>query len=140
MLLLNNDSLKTIDLLQRGMGSAVYRGQVINNNLANASTPNYKRQDVTFQSELYRALESEKNYPGVPMKTTKEKHIPSFRIKDYKTVRPKKVVDFNSVVKNDGNSVDLDMEMVEASKNTMYFNALAQRAAKEFKKLRLLMK
>ncbi|MCG8569224.1 MAG: flagellar basal body rod protein FlgB, partial [Spirochaetes bacterium] len=127
MSILNGNSLKMIDIAQRGMDAAMMRSNVINNNIANATTPNYKRQDVTFGAELQRALNTEKNYPGDPLKTTHEKHIPGFRVTDYRTVKAKKIVEFNTYQNNNGNSVDIDKEMVESSKNTMYYNALAQR-------------
>lgn len=140
MVLASGNSYKSIDIMQRAMSASTFRSQVLNNNIANATTPNYKRQDVTFQSELKRALDSEKNYPGVPMRLTNERHIPSMRVKDYKEVEMKKITEFNTFQNNDGNSVDIDKEMIEQSKNTMYYNALAQRTAKEFNKLKFILR
>ncbi len=140
MLMSGSNSTKMIDIAQRAMGAASLRAMVINNNIANATTPNYKRQDITFQSELERALNSEKEYPGIPFKATHEKHIPFFRIKDYREVRPKKITEYNTYQNNDGNSVDIDKEMMESTKNSMYYNALAQRVTKEFNKLKFILK
>ena len=139
MILLGGNSTKTIDLMQKAMGGAVLRAEVINNNIANASTPNYKRHDVTFQAELERALNSEKIQP-VPFKVSRKRHIPAFRTKDYRSVTPKITTEFNSYQNNNGNSVDVEKEMMESIKNTMYFNALANRTAKEFNKLKYLLK
>lgn len=140
MVLMGGNSYKSIDIMQRSMSASSLRSQVLNNNIANATTPNYKRQDITFQSELQRALDSEQSFPGVPLTTTNEKHIPFMRVKDYKEVQAKKITEFNTYQNNDGNSVDIDKEMIEQSKNTMYYNALAQRAAKEFNKLKFIIK
>ncbi len=140
MVLLGGNSFKSIDIMQRSMGASSLRSQVLNNNIANATTPNYKRQDITFQSELKRVLDNEKNYPGVPMTLTNEKHIPAMKMQDYREVKAKKITEFNTFQNNDGNSVDIDKEMIEQSKNTMYYNALAQRTAKEFNKLKYIMK
>ncbi len=140
MIFNGDNSTKSIDLMQRTMGSCVLRSHVINNNIANATTPNYKRKDVTFNAELERALNSEKDFPGVPFKTSKKRHITSFKIKDYRSVRPKITTDFNTYQNNNGNSVDIDNEMMEGTKNTMLYNALAQRTAKEFNKLKYLLK
>lgn len=140
MLFSGTNTMKSIDLMQRAMDSSVLRSQAINNNIANASTPNYKRQDVTFQAELERALNSEKEYPGVPFKTSKKRHIPVMRVKDYREVKAKKITEFNTYQNNDGNSVDLEKEMAEGTKNTMYFSALAQRVSKEFVKMKYLLK
>ncbi len=139
-MLLGGNSTKTIDLMQRAMGYSIMKKEVIDNNIANASTPNYKRRDVTFQAELERALNSEKMAPGVPFKMSRTKHIPAFRVKDYKAVTPKIITEFNTYQNNNGNSVDIEKEMIESTKNTMYFNALAQRTAKAFSKLKFLLK
>lgn len=140
MVLTDGNSYKAIDIMQRGMSAASLRSQVLNNNIANATTPNYKRQDITFQAELQRALDSEASFPGVPMTVTNDKHIPSMRVKDYKDVKAKKITEFNTYQNNDGNSVDIDNEMIEQSKNTMYYNALAGRVSKEFNKLKFILR
>jgi flagellar basal-body rod protein FlgB len=139
MAFLNGNSTRTIDLMQRAMGGSVLRSQVLNNNIANASTPNYKRKDITFQAELQRAIRSEKLAPGVPFKKTSKNHIPLMRAQDFNEVQPKVYTEFNTYQNNNGNSVDVEKEMMESTKNTMYFNALAQRTAKEFSKLKRLM-
>lgn len=140
MILKSDNSTKSIDLMQRTMGACVLRANVINNNIANATTPNYKRKDITFNAELERAINSEKEFPGVPFKTSKERHISSFKIKDYKNVEAKITTDYNSYQNNNGNSVDIDNEMMESAKNSMLYSALTQRTAKEFNKLKYLLR
>jgi len=131
---------KMLDVMHRSMGASSLRNEVLNNNIANATTPNYKRQDITFQSELERALVSENSDPGIPFKTTNERHINVFKPKDYREVNAKKITEYNTYQNNNGNSVDIDKEMLESAKNTMYYNALAQRTAKEFNKLKFILK
>jgi flagellar basal-body rod protein FlgB len=140
MVMNGNNSFKMLDIMQRSMGAASMRSDVINNNIANATTPNYKRQDVTFQSELERALYTEKAYYDIPFKTTNDRHIPIMRPKDYREVKAKKIVEYNYYQNNNGNSVDIDKEVMEGTKNSMYYNALAQRVAKEFNKIKYLLK
>jgi flagellar basal-body rod protein FlgB len=138
MFFLDNSS-KSIDIMQRALSAASLRKEVLDNNIANASTPNYKRKDVNFQAELERALNSE-NSPGIEMKTSREKHIPANRIKDYKDVKPKIYTEFNTYQNNNGNNVDIDKEMMENNKNSLYYSALAQRIAKEFNKLKFILR
>ena len=132
-------SLRSINLMQKAMDATILRNQVINDNIANATTPNYKRKDVTFHAELERAVNSEKN-PMTPFKTSREKHIPVVRARDYNEVKPKIITEYNTYQNNNGNSVDIDKEMLEDAKNTLYFNALAQRTASTFNKLKYLMR
>ncbi len=142
MVIFGGSSEKMIDILQMGLNASSKRNMVINNNIANSSTPNYKRQDITFQKELQRALDSEKYYEknGDMLKLTHERHIPITRPKDYRSVEAKKTTDFNSYQNNNGNSVDVDVEMLESAKNSMYYNSLAQRTAKEFNKLKFILR
>lgn len=141
MIIHGGSSAKSIDIMQMAMGAASKRSSVIMNNIANATTPNYKRQDITFQAQLERALRSEKEEANsAPMLTTDSRHIPLTRAQDYRSVKAKKITEFNTYQNNDGNSVDMDKEMLEHSKNTMYYNALAQRTAKEFNKLKFILR
>lgn len=50
--------MKTQDILQRSMSAALVRQEVIADNIANADTPQFKRSEVTFESELVRAIKS----------------------------------------------------------------------------------
>jgi len=43
------------------MDASLIRRDVISNNIANADVPNFKRSVVNFESELKRALNSEKS-------------------------------------------------------------------------------
>ena len=42
-------------LLNKGLNAESLRFNVLNNNVVNANTPNFKRSDVTFEGELQRA-------------------------------------------------------------------------------------
>ncbi len=140
MLFDGSNSLKSIDLMHRAMSFSVLREQVINNNISNATTPNYKRKDVTFQQELLRSINSEKKEDDIPFKTSKKRHIPAFRAEDYREVTPKIITEYNTYQNNNGNSVDIEKEMMEETKTSMYFTALAQRTAKEFNKIKFLLR
>ncbi len=56
---------KNLEIMTRELDVAALRQNVIANNIANADTPNFKRSVVNFESQLRRALESEKP-PEVP--------------------------------------------------------------------------
>src|SRR5512142_3412477 len=91
---------KTVDILHRGMDVAVLRRQVISDNIANADVPNFKRSTVNFEASLKKALESEKVQPLLPMATTDPRHISSFVPADYRTVEPRRVLDYLTTSKN----------------------------------------
>jgi flagellar basal-body rod protein FlgB len=127
-----NSFEKTIDLLHRSLDASLVRRDVIANNLANADTPNFKRSEVNFESELKRVLESEKLKPALELKLTDPRHIPNWRERDYRDVQPRRVLDYLSTSRNNGNNVDAEQEFMLALENQMMYSLLAQSAAFEF--------
>ena len=127
-----NSFARTLDILHRGMDVSTVRRQVIANNLANADTPNFKRTDVNFESELKRALESEKMKPALELNMTDPKHIPNWKPRDYRDVEIRRVLDYTSTYNNNGNNVDPEQEFILATENQMSYTLFTQAAAFEF--------
>ena len=132
--------MKTIDLMQRVLGASTIRKQVIDNNIANVSTPHFKRSQVTFESELNRALSSETYQPEITAKRSRKKHMVFHVPQDYRKVNVKTQVDYATYQNNNGNNVDIDREMVDSAKNSMHYLALAQKISQDFKKLNFVIK
>ncbi len=130
---------KTVDLLKRGMDIAALRRNVIANNIANAETPNFKRTVVNFESELKRALDSEKIRPPRQF-ITDRRHIPFHRPVDYRTVRPRLVLDYLTTAKNNGNNVDIEEEGMLALENQLLYQTMAQAIASEFNRVNLVLR
>jgi len=127
-----NTFARTIDLLHRAMDTGTVRRQVIANNLANADVPNFKRSEVNFESELKRALESERRRPPLELTRTDERHIPNFKERDYRDVQIRRVLDYTSTYNNNGNNVDPEQEFMLATQNQMSYTLFTQAAAFEF--------
>lgn len=127
-----NSFEKTVDLLHRAMDANLVRRDVIAHNMANADVPNYKRQIVNFESELKRALESGKTRPALELTMTDNRHIPAWRERDYRDVKPRRVLDYTTTYNNNGNNVDPEQELMGALENQMTYTLLAQAAAFEF--------
>jgi len=115
---------QTVDLLSRGMDVAVLRRNVIANNIANAETPNFKRTVVNFEASLRRALDSEKVRPPRQF-ATDPRHIPFHQPVDYRTVRPRLVLDYLTTAKNNGNNVDIEEEGMLALQNQLLYQTMA---------------
>jgi flagellar basal-body rod protein FlgB len=135
-----NNFEKTIDLLHRAMDTATIRRDVIADNLANSGVPNFKRSTVNFESALKRALETEKQRPALELTLTNPRHIPNWREKNYQDVRPRRVLDYASVSKNNGNNVDPEQEMNLALENQMLYTLLAQAATFEFSQINMVLR
>ncbi len=131
---------RTLDILHKGMDVAVLRRQVISDNMANADVPNFKRSTVNFESALKKALESERAEPLLPMVTTDPKHIGSFAPTDYRSVEPRRVLDYLTTSKNNGNNVDAEQEMMDSLTNQLAYTLQAQAANFEFNQVNLVLR
>jgi len=130
---------KTIDILKRSMDVAVLRRNVIANNVANAETPNFKRTVVNFESALKRALDSEKVVPPRQF-ISDPRHIPFHRTVDYRTVQPRRVLDYLTTAKNNGNNVDMEEEMMLAMENQLLYQTMTAVVTSEFNRVNLVLK
>jgi flagellar basal-body rod protein FlgB len=114
------------------MDASVVRRNVIANNIANAEVPNFKRSEVNFESQLKKALDSEKTKPALELRLTNEKHIPNWKPMNYQDVEPRRVLDYLTTAKNNGNNVDPEKELMLATENQMMYTLLTQMAAFEY--------
>ncbi|MDR2739082.1 MAG: flagellar basal body rod protein FlgB [Treponema sp.] len=138
--MISNNFEKTIDLLHRAMDANLIRRDVIADNLANSGVQDFKRSTVNFESELKRALETEKQRPALEPTLTNPKHIPNWRERNYQDVQPRRVLDYTSISKNNGNNVDMEQEMMLALENQMMYTLLAQATTFEFSQINMVLR
>ena len=136
---LDSGFMRTQDILQRTMSASLLRQEVIADNIANADTPHFKRSDIAFESELWRALKSYDPHP-FPAALTHKRHIPFYRPKDYRQVNPVVHLDYTTSYRNDGNNVDIEKEMVDAKETTLRYMAMAQRISDNFRLLSIVIR
>ena len=139
-MIVNNSFSKTIDLLHRGMSAASIRESVSANNLANANVPNFKRTEVNFESELKRALDTEKQKPALELKLTHPSHIPDWQPRDYREVKPRRVLDYLTQADNNGNNVSPEEEFNLVLKNQLRYMLLVQNATFEFSQVNMVLR
>ena len=132
----NNSFGKTVDILQRSMNVSMLRREVISNNIANAETPDFKRSDVNFEAELRKALDSE-NRRTLPARVTDPRHMSFNETTDYRSVRPRRVLDYLTTSKNNGNNVDIEQEVMSATENQMMYELMTQSVAWQFSQINL---
>jgi flagellar basal-body rod protein FlgB len=107
----------TYDLIKKSMDASALRGKVIANNIANINTKGYKKLYVTFEENLNDSMG--KNYV---LKTGNNKHIQTVSGNGEITVQR----DENTSMRQDGNNVDIDLEMTNQAANTLMYNALVK--------------
>lgn len=129
--MINSNVYDYINVLDKAADASWIRNEVISNNIANADTPGYKRQDVAFESELEKALTS------VKYSTMDEK------VANLSTDRlaPRTYTDYASFsYRLDGNNVDIETENVVLAKNQIKYEGLMQSITQEFQNLKSVMK
>ncbi|MBL8966883.1 MAG: flagellar basal body rod protein FlgB [Spirochaetaceae bacterium] len=131
---------KTVDILKRSMDVSMLRRDVIADNMANSDVPNFKRSVVNFEASLKKALESEGLRPALEMTVTNEKHVPSFRPVDYRSVEPRRVLDYLSASKNNGNNVDPEEELMASVQNQLMYTLMTQATNFEFSQVNLVLR
>jgi flagellar basal-body rod protein FlgB len=131
---------KNLDLLTREMGVTTLRRNVIANNIANADTPNFKRSDVNFESQLKRALDSEKVVPPFAPFLTDPRHINFNKPLDWTQVQPRRVLDYLTEAKNNGNNVDIEQEGIDSLNNQLMYTTLAQAITSEFQRVNIVLR
>jgi len=132
-----NSFQKSVDILHRAMNANVVERSVIANNLANANVPNFKRSIVNFESELKRALDTEKQKPALELTQTDPKHFSNYKARDYRDVQIRRVLDYASTYNNNGNNVDPEQEGMLAVKNQMAYTLYAKAVEFEFEQINL---
>ena len=136
-----NTFTRSVDLLHRAMDVTSLRYQVTANNLANSEVPNFKRTVVNFESELKRAFESEeKAKNGFQLTRTDSRHIELNKPYDYRDVEPRRVVDYTTTAKANGNNVDAETEANNILQIQMQYKLLTQLTNFEFSQLSIAMK
>lgn len=134
----NNSFGKTVDILHRSMDVSMLRQDVIANNIANADTPNFKRTVVNFESALKSALDSEQPR-GFRARLTRENHIPFQRPIDYRTVQPRRMLDYLTTSDNNGNNVDIEVESMSALNNQMAYTLMVDNVTQQFSRINLVL-
>lgn len=107
------------------------RQDMIASNIANADTPYYRPRDISFDETL-RAKQADvldEGSPKLSLAQTNGEHIPLQE--ERSTLKPKTFFRDGHMARNDGNSVDIDVETTEMSKNSVMFNALIQANKKD---------
>lgn len=116
---------KSKDLVASALSNRNLRNQLISSNLANVDTPYYKAKDIEFETMLVkRAKEIFKTDDSKELKLaqTNEAHQQAWKFPDANKATI--YLRDGHLARNDANTVDLDVETTEMSKNTAMITAL----------------
>ena len=105
----------TYDFIKKGLDLGSLRQRTISSNIANLNTPGYKVNKVEFEKILQKAQE------GINLSKTNERH---FGIDSIEKINPVVEKRTSTWLNDNGNNVDIDLEMTELAANEIYYNTL----------------
>jgi flagellar basal-body rod protein FlgB len=100
-------------LLEKALNIRGFYHKVLASNIANVETPGYKEKDIDFSTELERSIGGSNG---------------GFEIRERS--------DPGGIDGIDGNSVNMEDQIVKLTENTMMFNAFVQLINKKFSMMR----
>ena len=129
--MIKSNAFDYINVLDKAADAAWLRNDAIANNLANVSTPGYKREDITFEKELTKALKhSQYTTMDAKVKNLRADQLEARTYKDYSGLS----------YRLDGNNVDPETEAAILAKNQIKYEGLLNSINSEFSNLRSVMK
>lgn len=123
--MINSNLFNYVNILTKAADSTWKRNELLNNNLANASTPGYKRKDVEFQTHLMKQLEG---------KGSLSQKVANANLS---ALAPTVYTDYQNLsYRLDGNNVDIDTESANLAQNQIAHSAILESMTQEFSRIR----
>lgn len=127
----SSDIYNYINVMNKAADATWLRQTAISNNIANQSTPGYKRQDVDFEGTLIRELNKSK-YTSLDNKV-KNLHMNHLDADIY-------IDSSNYSYRLDKNNVDPDQEYAELASSQIRYNALISSMTSEINRIKSVIK
>ncbi len=123
--MIGSNAFNYINVLDKAADASWMRNKLITNNLANVSTPNYKRKDIEFQTYLANELKGE---------GTLDQKIADI---DLNSLEASVYTDHSSLsYRLDGNNVDIDTESANEAENQIKYYSLLDAMTQEFSRIK----
>jgi flagellar basal-body rod protein FlgB len=104
--------LEVLGLIEKALDIRAFYHRILAGNIANVETPGYKEKDIDFRKELDRVTED-----PVPVEVTERSTT-------------------DGIAPVDGNTVNMEDQIVKMTENTLMFNSLVQMINKKFSMIR----
>jgi len=114
---------KSFKYLEQSIHYRAIRQDLIAGNIANADTPFYKARDINFEDMLAKEAKKEFNKDDKKLELARTTPNMMEGIDEENSEKPTIFFRDGHLAGNDGNTVDLDVESTELSKNSMFYNA-----------------
>lgn len=119
-----------VNMIGTALDATATRNEIISNNIANVNTPDYKRKDIRFETELKHAFAN-----------SDEKTVDArVRHLDLDALEPEVYTDYAELsYRYDGNNVDIDNENAILAKNQIKYEGLMTSLNQEFSNMKMVM-
>ncbi len=104
--------MEITNLIEKALGVRAYYHKILAANIANVETPNYKEKDIDF----VKTLES--------------------RIKGSQDVKIEEKTEYHGLNSADGNTVNMENQIMRVTENNLYYNSLVRVISKKFAAMR----
>lgn len=123
--MINSNAFNYVNVLSKAADASWTRNSIISNNIANVNTPNYKRQDLDFESCLRGAIGNGDDL---------EQAVQNVSIDE---LNPDVYTEFSTLsTRMDGNNVDIDVESASLAENQIKYYTLLDSISQEFSRLK----
>jgi len=122
---------RSAPLVKEALDYRSIRQDMIASNIANVDTPNYKPRDISFEQSLIAQKETLLKDKSSKLKMAKTDAGHLEPQEETSSLKPTTFFRDGHMARNDGNSVDIDVETTEMSKNSIMFNALISAMKKD---------
>jgi flagellar basal-body rod protein FlgB len=104
--------MEMFNLVEKALNIRAFYHKILAGNIANVETPNYKEKDIDFN----QALES--------------------RITNAQDIKVLERAEYDGLNSSDGNTVNMENQIVKLTENNLYFNSLVRVISKRFASMR----
>lgn len=128
--MINSSIYNYINVLDKAADASVQRNELLSNNIANVSTPNYKRKDLDFESILQAELAGGFSLNDQISKVNR----------NLASLEPHVYTDNSSLsYRLDGNNVDIAAEEAYLAENQIKYQALVDLMNQEFSRFKMVL-
>jgi len=123
--MIGSNAFNYLNIIDKAADASWVRNELISNNIANVSTPNYKRKDVEFQTFLAEELRGN----GTLKEKVANVNLNALNASVY--------TDHSSLsYRLDGNNVDIDAESAKLAENQVRYYTLLDSMTQEFSRIK----
>lgn len=114
------------EIMHSALDGLTARQRIVSNNLANADTPGFKAAELNFEEQLQRRLVQMQTEDESPIFEGVRTHDHHFPLSTDQQKYPWQVIQPATRMRNDGNSVDLELEMMRMVQANISYSAVSQ--------------